>query len=105
MKHVNEKDATDIRNWLYQGWGERIKISLVILVVGFIIMTFLFSREFPKDLPFIIGMAILLAPSIIGIVAFNKSLNKHNKEVIKFKRMTKEEQDEYIQTRDSNFKR
>lgn len=68
-------------------------------------MCVLFVRVLDDFMSDKIILLILSIPSIIFIIYLNKVLNKHNKEVIKFKRMTEEEQNEYIQRRDSNFKK
>lgn len=108
MKFVNQNDKNDIRNWCYITTRERIKVSLLVLFGGFMIMMLLLQSNLPKGSSFFaitLGFTMLLTPSILIIISYHITVNKHNKEVIKFKRMTKEEQDEYIQRRDSNFKK
>jgi hypothetical protein len=105
MKHLNPNDADDIRNWVYHGWEERIKISLFFGLGILLIMCVFFVRVLDDYMPDKIIILILSIPSIIFIVRFNKKVTKHNEEVIRFKRMTEEEQNEYLQRRDSNFKK
>lgn len=101
-RHLNHKDKTDIRNWLHQGIGERIKASLFLLFGGFLIMLFILQSSLPKGSSFgtlTLGFTMLLTPSVIAIIIFNISLNRHNREVKKFKQMTEEQQSEYLSRR------